>query len=242
MEFAKKSMRRAQREICLNVVLLGAFIVYFFFKTHPTGTQKYWLLGGTALYILVSLSQWLWIRKEKFRRVKVYSHQWPLVLFRHGNHNYFTPRLSTLWGITFVILLVLLCVYGAYDVWLLILYIFLDEVVGLPTFREKIEVGQDKLKIIRTLTNEIPYANIEKVTCPEGIMRSLRIYVSEPMPSTIAFLFEKDKFDNLTDYDISVECYRAHDVAAILGAIQQHAPQAKFDTGADLMRRCYFSW
>jgi hypothetical protein len=135
-------------------------------------------------------------------------------------------------------------------------------IVNLPAFMtEKVEVGNESLKMAKRfthrrrrtfydvfeqndITREIPYTCIEKVTSTG--MSSLLVRSTESMPSSITslpvnddFLFKTYPYMPITIY---IDAYGASATATVLNAIERHAPQAIFDTGADLMRRGYFSW
>lgn len=263
LELAEKSMRQAHNAIRLNVGCFAALMGLWFLKKHPTGAQLYSLLSGTALYFLITLWQWNWVKKYKFRRAKAYHYRTPLILTRR-RFKLFWFCSSAPWNVVLLISLVILCAYEDFSnllhsvPWL----IFWSVVWNLPAFMdEKIEVGTESLKIVQRFTRrrrktfydvyeqndiacEIPYVQIDKVTCSGT--GSLLIHSSESIPASIHSLPVDDNFLSATypymPIIFLVDAYGAHATATVLDAIERHAPQAMFDTGADLMRRGYFSW
>ncbi|HEY0076891.1 MAG TPA: hypothetical protein VGB77_22595 [Abditibacteriaceae bacterium] len=242
---ADQSMRQAHSAIRGNAFLFGALEIFLVLTKHPTPTQQYWLLGGTVLYLLIALWQWNWVKREKFRRVKASSHHWPLVLKERNAFVFQDLMSASPWNIILWISVVLLCAYIDLSdllntIPVLIFLFLLPQLIKLGStlgFRTKIELESDKLKEITTftfrkkteagfdeenVTEEISYADILRVETSK--LNSLSIYSGE------------------SSMMVSVDLYGVRALATISGAIEKYAPQAKLDTGADLMRRGYFSW
>jgi hypothetical protein len=226
---AKTSARRGRISILKNTALFEAGVVCLLLLTEPSINVRNALLGLMLLRLVAAMWRWFQVSRDKFQQVRAPQTSWPPVIKERG-------RLQP-WLVVLLITAVWVQAHGDM-VKLADALLFSCIVCAVLLFASRIQnrivLQKGRLKSIRTIrtgtgkreesVHEILFSEICRVESPDfGSLQICRADKSWPMM-------------------IDANLYGVRGLAAVLDAIERHAPQATFDTGADLMRCGYFSW
>jgi hypothetical protein len=231
-ELAKISARRGRATVAWNSFWAFAIATLYSYASESTILQ-FIAFAVMALVPFVALFRLVQIKRSPFRRitanrknfsnrpepfVAMISGMWLLILISAIERRYedivlyFCFLLFVFWP----------------PVWWLryqrrTLELLPDKITHRWQWKEKKKGGKEKEQV-----NEIaiPYADIMRVESPG--FRNLHAYY---------FCGDTYTYLPIDERDFGVGA-----LASTLKAIEEHAPQAKFDDEADLMRRGYFSW
>ncbi len=237
-KLAEKSVQRARTDIQWNAFWFEITCCYFWWLM-PT-PLKNWCIGLMFLTLCAAFWRWHLVAQNKFQYVPTPQKDWSQIIKGIGfRDRYYFP--SVILTLSFLVL----CLQNARDITDFIMYaawicfscfFAFKSWRLLASYRQWIVLNQDRLiikhrykckgKKLEESAMEIHYSAIDRVESPG--FRNLHIYY-----------FHEEKHTYLP---IEAQEYGVKGLAAILTAINKHAPQAQFDTEADLMRRGYFSW